>query len=225
MKKYGLIFTMFFALALITTSCNFPATAGPQPSQESREFISQPGLPTPPEHNDSTPAAQSNLFRLVKAVNVTPVGNLAGGAFVRVGYVPGKDRIAVTFSARLSQPVRNCTDIFGRPNPNAIAYREYTMEMQETGKYGIITCQTGPDVGGMFHGDDYYYAAMGHDNTKNVDGWYLAKYNAVTWQSSVSPFFYPLATEEKNGDPMIAVMNGQIDISGKYKKTNDTGPG
>jgi hypothetical protein len=66
---------------------------------------------------------------------------------------------------------------------------------------------------------------MGHDNVKNVDGWYLAKYNALTWKSSVNPFFYPLAGEERNGDPMIAVLNGQIDISGKYKKMDDMGPG
>src|SRR5512140_438196 len=197
MKKPNSISTFVATLALLSIACNllFTATATPQDPQ--------PGL-----------------FKLVQSVDVTPVGNLAGGAFVRVGYVPGKDRIVVTFSAKLGQAVSNCNDIFGRPNANAIAYREYTQDMQETENYGIITCQTGPDVGGMFFGDDYYYAAMGHDSVNNVEGWYLAKYHALTWKSSVDPFFYPLAAQEKNGDPMIAVLNGQIDISGKYKNAN-----
>lgn len=173
-------------------------------------------LPPPPPQ---PPTGRPSLFKFLKSVDVTPVGNLAGGFFVRIGYVPGRNRIIVTFKAKLDQAKGGCTDVY------AHAYREYTEGMEETGKYGIITCQTGPDVGGLIIGNDFYYAAMGRDNAKNVDGWYLAKYNAVTWTSLVSSFFYPLAAEEKNGDPMIAMVNGQIDISGKYKNVNDIGPG
>ncbi len=214
MQKLHLIPTVIILLVLIATGCNIPSIP-PTPAQD----------PQSGQTPTTLPAAQPGLFKLVKSVKVTPVGNFAGGAFVRAGYVPGKDRLVVAFSAKLTQPVSGCTNIFGQPNPNAISYREYTQDMQATGDYGIITCQTGPDVGGMFLGDDYYYAAMGHDNVKNVDGWYLAKYNALTWKSSVSPFFHALVREERNGDPMIAVLNGQIDISGKYKKMDDPGPG
>jgi hypothetical protein len=172
-----------------------------------------------------TPTPPPGLFKLIKTVHVTPVGNFAGGQFVRVGYVPGKDSIIVTFMAKLSQAVSGCNNTLGQPNSEAVAYREYTPEMQETNDYGIITCQTGPDVGGMFLGNDYYYAAMGQDNVNNVSGWWLAKYDAVTWNSSISPFFYPLAAEELNGDPMIAMLNGQIDVSGRYKNADEIGPG
>lgn len=162
-----------------------------------------------------------SLFNLIKTVKVTPVGNFAGGGFVRIGYVPGRDSMVVTFKAKLSQAVEGCNNTLGQPNSEAIAYREYTADMQEAGDYGIITCQTGLDVGGMFLGNDYYYAAMGHDNENNVDGWWLARYNAVTWTNLVSLFFYPLTQGENNGDPMIVPVNGQIDISGKYYRTVD----
>jgi hypothetical protein len=161
------------------------------------------------------------LFNLIDTVHVTPVGNFDGGSFVRVGYVPGRDSIVVTFMAKLSQAVSGCNNTLGQPNSEAVAYREYTADMQETGDYGIITCQTGPDVGGMFLGNDYYYAAMGHNNTSNVDGWWLARYDAVTWTNLVNLFFYPLAQGENNGDPMIVPVNGQIDISGKYYRSAD----
>jgi len=163
----------------------------------------------------------ASLFELIGTVKVTPVGNFAGGGFVRIGYVPGRDSMVVTFKAKLSQAVSSCNDTLGQPNTEAIAYGEYTVDMQETGDYGIITCQTGPDVGGMFLGNDYYYAAMGHNNTSNVDGWWLAKYDAVTWANLVNLFFYPLAQGENNGDPMIVPVNGQIDISGKYYRSVD----
>ncbi len=175
--------------------------------------IPQPGNPPPPT------SAQLSLFKFIKSVDVTPVGNLAGGLFVRIGYVPERERIIVTFKAKLGQAKGGCADVF------AYAYREYTEDMQETGNYGVITCQTGPDVGGLVLGNDFYYAAMGHDNVSNVDGWYLAKYNAVTWTTSVRPFFYPLAPGELNDDPMIAVVNGQLDISSHYKRAGEIGPG
>src|SRR5512142_2390514 len=107
MKKYIPIFIIL--LVLIAVNCNFLSSIG-MPSEAS--------TPATPEGQPSTttPSAQPGLFRLVKSVKVTPVGNLAGGAFVRIGYVPGKDRIAVTFQARLSQTVNNCNNIFGQPN-------------------------------------------------------------------------------------------------------------
>ena len=183
-----------------------PATFPPPPPPSS--------LPTsaPP-----TVLPSSSLFTLVKETKVTPVGSLAGGLFVRIGYVPGRDRLVVAFKARLSQANGGCTDIWAQ------AYREYTRDMEETGKYGIIICQTGPDVGGLILGNDFYYATMGRDH--DVDGWWLARYDAVTWQVSTPRFFFPLEPEEKNGDPMIAMLDEQIDISGKYKLADEIGPG
>ena len=97
--------------------------------------------------------------------------------------------------------------------------------MQETGDYGLIACKTGPDVGGLLLGDAYYFAAMGRDNTKGADAWWLAKYDAVTWKPLVEPFLHPLEAEELTGDPMIAELNGQIDVSGRYKRLDEPPPG
>jgi hypothetical protein len=141
---------------------------------------------------------------------VTPAGNLIGGNFVRIGYVPGRDHIVVTFKANLDQP-GSCLGIW------AYAYREYTENMVETGNDGIITCRAGPDVGGLFLGDDFYYASMGRESTSTVDGWFLTKYNAVNWTTLVGTVYHPLTTGEDAGDPMVAYVNGQIDISSTYK--------
>jgi hypothetical protein len=165
----------------------------------------------------STTAAHETMLRFVKSVAVTPVGKFAGGLFSRVGYVPGKDRIVVAFKAKLNQPESDSLYAYG--------YREYSTNMEATGQFGIITSQNGPDVGGLFTGNDFYMACMGHDNTSNEDGWWLSKWDAVTWTSSVPSFFYPVGSGEGIGDPMIAVVNGLIDISGKYKTAADIGPG
>jgi hypothetical protein len=217
-SKFTLVLFGIKLTFVFTTGCSVPTATSTLPPNY------PPPLPLP---TSVSPAASTggDLFTIVKEVKVTPIGNFANGDFVRIGYVPGKDRIDVTFRAKLNQPVSGCADNLGQPNGEAIAYIEYTMDMELTGDYGIITCQTGPDVGGMFLGNDYYYAAMGHDNLNNANGWWLAKYNAVSRDSLVSPFFYTLTAEEGNGDPMIAMVNGQIDISGKYRKQDEIGPG
>ena len=128
-----------------------------------------------------------------------------------------ENRIVVTFKAKLDQ-TESCL------GKRAYAYREYTEDMVDTGNDGIINCQAGPDVGGLFVGDVFYYASMGWDNTNIVGGWDLTKYNAVTWTSLVDTFFYPLATGKDAGDPMLAVINGQIDVSSTYKSDLKASP-
>lgn len=149
------------------------------------------------------------LFTLMRSVDVTPVDNLAGGSFVRIGYVPGKDRIVVTFSAKLGQPVEGCGEGFG------YSYSEYNLDMVGAGDSGIISCQPGIDWGGLIDGDFFYLAAM------VPRGWNLTKYDAVTWKALVGPLFHELATEEENADPMLARVNGQIDVSSTYVKENE----
>ena len=169
-----------------------------------------------------SPTGRSSLFTLMKSVQVTPVDNINSGSFVRVGYVPGRDRIIVTFKARLAQT--GCKNFYAN-DIYAYGYREYAKDMVETGNQGIFSCVTGPDIGGGFVGDNFYTIAMDHDPTSNLEGWRLAEYNAVNWTSLVAPFFHPLATGELTDDPMIALVNGQIDISSHYKNAGENGPG
>lgn len=162
------------------------------------------------------PTGQLSLFRLVKSVQVTPAGNLLGGEFVRIGYVPSRNSIVVTFKAKLDKGEGGCTNVPGYSFAYGYAYTEYTTDMVETNK-GVITCQVGVDVGGLFLGDDFYYAMANCVKPGigkcDVDGWQLAKYNAVTWASLDSTFTYPLATGQVAADPMLAYVNGKIDIS------------
>jgi hypothetical protein len=120
---------------------------------------------------------------------VTPTGNYQNADFVRIGYVPWRDRFIVTFSTMLSQPEGGCSrDSFdaGHGLYREYAYKEYTADMVETGKAGIVSCHAKSDTGGFFNGDDFYLASAEEQN--NVDGWNLAKFNAVTWTSSVDYF-------------------------------------
>lgn len=209
-KLIGAILTIAFL-----TGCNAPA-ATPTPL---------PTFPSPP--TPVQPTGQQTLFTLVKLVQVTPAGDfLSGNMFARIGYVPGRDRLIVTFSGHLSKPQGGCID-------QGYAYREYTTDMVETGKGGIVSCHALADTGGLFVGDDFYLAAMGLENGR--EGWHLEKFNAVTWKESASLFF-PLTTltDEKSGvkvdyiedpgDPMVAYVNGQIDVSSTYRKNDLTTP-
>jgi len=213
-KVMALMLTILFL-----AGCGAPAATPTLPPANPSPSPTPATLPSPTISAQPTIPTSGSLFKLVKEVQVTPAGNLAGGLFSRIGYVPGRDRMVVAFKAKLSQTQDGCASSW------AYTYREYTADMEETDKYGVITCETGPDVGGLFFGNEFYYAAMGHDNAHNVNGWWLAKYDAVTWKISVATFFHPLAPEERISDPMIAVVNGQIDISGKYKELSDIGPG
>jgi hypothetical protein len=203
MKKHFLF--LIAILVLMVVNCNFLSPAG-LPTETSSPKPMQLSTFAPP-----TGSTDGSLFTFVKSVAVTPAGNFIGGAFVRIGYVPGKDRLVVTFSAKLDQPEGGCSDGYG------YAYREFNRDMVETGDNGVISCFAATDTGGLFVENDFYLASMGHDNNTGKDGWHLAKYDAVTWKTLVGPNFYPLSSKNEDpGDPMVALVNGQIDISSIY---------
>ncbi len=201
-KLIGVILAIIFL-----TGCGAPAatpTLSPTfPPPPSPTF---PPPPTPAQPVSST--GQPSLFTLVKSVQVTPSGNYLNADFVRIAYVPGRDRFVVTFNTRLSQTEGGC------PGLQGYAYKEYTADMVETGNAGVISCHGMIDTGGLFVGNDFYLASA--ERKDNVEGWNVAKFNAVTWASSVD-YFYPLTdSQAAGGDPMVAYVNGQVDISSVY---------
>jgi hypothetical protein len=164
--------------------------------------------------------AQPTLFRLVKEVQVTPSGDYLNADFVRIGYVPGRDRFIVTFNTMVSDSGW-CSESFDGLYGlyRVYAYKEYTADMDETGKDSIVSCHGTIDTGGLLIGDDFYLASMEFHN--GVAGWYLARFNAVTWASLVE-YFYPFSDPQMlAADPTVAFVNGQIDISG----VNEVGGG
>jgi hypothetical protein len=148
---------------------------------------------------------------------VTPVGNYQWGAFSRIGYVPGRDRIIVTFNTQLGQPEGYCTDV-------GHAYREYTTDMVATGNMGLIHCVGGGmDTGGLLAGNDYYYTYQAPGPDPGTSGFDLIKYDAVSWKELARTFHALDSTKndygmraEDFGDPMIALVNGQVDVSSTY---------
>jgi len=175
-----------------------------------------PTVPPPPTSAPPTVSTVGSLFKLVNEVEVTPSGNYLNADFVRIAYVPGRDRFVVTFNTMLSQPEGGCTGSFDGflRLYREYAYKEYTADMVETGKASIVSCHATSDTGGFFIGNDFYLASAEiHDN---VDGWNLAKFNAVTWASLVD-YYYPLTDSSMHAaDPTVAFVNGQVDISSVY---------
>jgi hypothetical protein len=201
--------------ALLVAGCGVPAaTPTPAPAFPPPP-PPPPTLPPPPPSASPTVPAGGSLFRLAKVVQVTPAGNYLNADFVRIGYVPGRDRFIVTFNTMLSQPEGGCSgDSFDASLGlyREYAYWEYTADMRETGRGGIVSCHATTDTGGFFLADDFYLASMEFHN--NVAGWYLAKFNAVTWANSVG-YFYPFSDPRMQAaDPTVAFVDGQIDISG-----------
>jgi hypothetical protein len=162
------------------------------------------------------PTGQISLFKHVKSVQVTPSDNYQNADFVRIGYVPGRNRFIVTFNTMVSDSGW-CSESFDAFYGlyRVYAYKEYTADMDETGKDSIVSCHGTTDTGGLLIGDDLYLASMEFQNS--VPGWYLARFNTVTWASLVE-YFYPFSDfNMQAADPTVAFVNGQIDISGIYE--------
>ncbi len=192
--------------AILLAGCGAPATIS----------TTEPVLPPPATPTSEPPPGPTSgsLFNLVREVQVTPSGGYLNADFVRIGYVPGLDRMVVTFGTMLNQDEGGCSGNSYDAMMNVYreyAYKEYTVDMQETGKSGIVSCHGTSDTGGFFMGDDFYLASAETQN--NLEGWYLAKYNAVTWTSSAEFFYQFNDPQLRAGDPSVAFVNGQIDVS------------
>ena len=75
--------------------------------------------------------AQQPLIRFIRTDQVTPDDEFLTGSFARFNYVPATDRFVVTFGTKAST----------EPNTSlgaGYAYKEYNLEMQETGDSGLL---------------------------------------------------------------------------------------
>jgi hypothetical protein len=153
--------------------------------------------------------APESLFRFVKTVQVTPDTNFKSAAFIRVGHVPANDRLAVTFGGAFKHTM-NSLD-------GGYAYKEYTLDMQPTGKSGALY-GAGGDIGGLMVGNQFFAASM------DPDGWRLVKFDAVSWEKLADITFALDALNEMNGDMMVAFVNGQLDISSQTLISGEISP-
>jgi hypothetical protein len=152
-------------------------------------------------------AEAPGLFKLVRAVEVTPNGAFQTGGFARINYVPATDRFLVTFGTAFDGVSGGCMT-------SGYAYREYTADMQETGRAGIFSCEVA-DSGSVMVDNIYYFVSM-HAVPGQWIGWRMVKYDAATWQK-LADIFIPLdLPREVDNDPMVAYVNGQLDVSSQY---------
>ena len=173
-----------------------------------------PTLPPPPPKTPTQPkqpTSQTELFKLIATIQVTPDANYLGGGFARINYVPAIDRFVVTFGGSLAKPTPPCGD-------HGYSYKVYTTEMQETGESGTFACDP-VDAGSVMVDNTYYFVAMTRNNEKI--GWHMLKLDAVNWKTLVD-IFYPLDyPQEGDADPMVTYVNGQLDVSSGYNPTGN----
>jgi hypothetical protein len=212
------ILGMVMVIALLA-GCGAPAAA-PTATQPLPPLPPPPQKPLPPPQSPlppPTPAAtvgkedQDGLFQFVRTVQVTPDDQYLTGAFARINFVPATGRFAVTFGGELAQPAGGCPG-------KVFSYKEYTTEMEYTGKSGIFSCDIS-DAGSVMVDNAYFFAAMA--NKQGQIGWHLLKIDAANWKILIDTFFAMDRPKEADGDPMVAYVNGQIDISSGYLPTGN----
>jgi hypothetical protein len=208
-KIIGILFVIVFL-----AGCAAPTTTPSLPPTSAPPLRTNPALPSPPTPAQPIqPTGQTILFRFVRTVQVTPDSQYLGGAFARIEYLPANDNFVVTFGGPLAQPPASCGE-------KGFSYKEYTLDMQETGESGTFSCDPF-DAGSLMVNNTYYFAAMAKRGDQ--DGWHLLKIDATDWSILVDEFF-PLtgSPQAQSNDPMVAFANGQIDISSQYND-NPTG--
>jgi len=162
----------------------------------------------------STPVltGQAGFFKFIRTIQVTPDSNFLTGSFARINYVPASDRFVVTFGTKLSTQPGNCQGA-------GYAYKEYTTDMQETGKSGSLilysdACEAGDSASVMV--DNTYYLVSIPQVPGYPHGWRLIKFDAVSWATLAETIVSLKAPNEGELDPCVAYANGQLDVSDQY---------
>ncbi len=159
---------------------------------------------------------QTSLFRFIQTIHVTPDDNYLGGGFVRINYVPFTNRFVVTFAGPIVHPPSNPNLCLG----GGYAYKGYTLDMQETGETGVLSCPSG-DSGSLMVDNTFYFVVP----TMKPNGWHVSKIDATNWTlvTETQYNFDPQVDTNKqpNNDPMVAFVNGQLDISSQYNATGN----
>jgi hypothetical protein len=180
-----------------------PARSGPMPAQ-----------PTPTPVQSAQPTAQPAPFQFVRTIPITPDASFKTGSFARINHVPATDRFVVTFGTKASPNAQpgNCQGA-------GYAYKEYTTDMQETGKSGRLiwtpnACEAG-DWGSVMVENTYYSVSLAQ-TPGQPNAWRLVKFDAVRWTLLAETYIPLKAPNEGDTDPTVAYVNGQLDVSAQY---------
>lgn len=162
-----------------------------------------------------TATATSSLFRYLGSVQVTPDATFRVGSFPRINYVPATDRFLLTFGTVAAKQSGTCQGA-------GYAYKEYTVDMQATGKAGYFVsyknaCSAG-DSGSTMVGNSYYGAFVSQDPGQPY-GWRLLKMDGVSFAVTAERFVLLDEPNQGDLDPTVAWVNGQLDVSDQYNPT------
>ncbi|MFC2084158.1 hypothetical protein ACFLS9_03795 [Bacteroidota bacterium] len=155
---------------------------------------------------------EPTIFKFIKTVEITPDINFQTGSFARINYIPATDKFVVTFGTK-----HDDSPSLGRGA--GYAYKEYTTDMQETGKAGTFTWNPNAieanDSGSMMIDNSYYFVHVPTDTTEFY-GWIMTKFDAINWNIIAETYIPCLYPQEKTNDPMVAHANGTLDISSQH---------
>ena len=219
-KRFWQIFWTILGFIFLV-GCAAPAhtTAGsiPTPPGIPDTLPPPPTTPQPPPSPMATaePTGVASLFKLIRTVEVVPDDLYKNGAFTRTYFVPQTGRMVVTFGGQLLEPAGGCTEA-------GHGYKEYTPEMEPTGKSGVLNCEMA-DLGSTMV-DNFFYDVSMHGEGDSI-GWRIMKYNAVSWEILADVYFPLDMPKEANADPMVAFVNGMLDVSSGYYETGEPSMG
>jgi len=124
---------------------------------------------------------QSPLFTFVRSVQVTPNNIADGGGFARTWHVPATGSLVVIFYGPSKAIGINPTGCEKAGN----FYKEYTLEMDETGREGAVQCAPlGNDFGSLMTGSMFYTANTIFDRSSERKGWLLAEYDVSAGETA-----------------------------------------
>jgi hypothetical protein len=198
---------------VILIGCSFPILLPPssQPTQSQQL--------EPPADQPTQSRSQSEVFKLVKTVQVTPdevFGDALGGGYIH--YVPATDRLVVMLGMTLHNPME--LEATGQSCETVVmSYKEYTLDMQPTGKYGFLTCFIGDATTRIIGNDMYVVKGAGGPGASGGSPWEgfrLEKFDAATWKYLGGVDIPLVRPDEATDGPTISFINGQVVVSGEY---------
>ena len=222
-KFFGIVLVILFLVG-----CTTPITPTPPPPQPTLPPVKT--LPPPPQPSPTlVPLASSmptSLFKLIQTVQVIPDERFKDNTIPSVGgnilFVPATGNFIVmlkTFPPTTPLPLPPLND---PDNPGldtcprgVIGYKEYTTDMQPTGKYGYLSCATG-DWNSLIIGNDIYVVKVWNEGPGTSDFWRLYKYDAVTWKKLGEVDIPVDNTQEISDGPTMSYINGLVTVSGEY---------
>lgn len=160
----------------------------------------------------TTQTEQSESINFLRTIQVTPDDRFLIGSFARINYVPTTDHFVVTFGTKAST---QSGEILGA----GYGYKEYTLEMQETGETGLLTWHPNSNEAGdsgsvMVNG--IYFCAFVPDDIPGFYGWRVVKFDATNW-TRLNEMLVPLPDPYTGAtDPMVAYADGQLQISDQF---------